>query len=256
MKKFITATLLFTILSTTSSFAASQTSCKLISRSGICLTNSCVSTNSCSKTNSCSNANSSAQKITRIITRCSPTYTITLPTQKITTQTEQSTTQAQQSTTQTTQTQPTPQAQQPTTPTQQTTPQTPQVSQNNSSYAKQVLDLVNNERAKNGLSPLVLDNALSSVAQAKSEDMMNKNYFSHTSPTYGSPFDMMKQFGISYTYAGENIAKGQKTPEQVVNAWMNSEGHRANILNKNFTKMGLGYAASGSTTYWTQMLIR
>ena len=83
--------------------------------------------------------------------------------------------------------------------------------------------------------------------------MKNNNYFSHTSPTYGSPFDMMKQFGISYKTAGENIAKGQKTPEAVVNAWMNSEGHRSNILNANYTQMGLGY--TNGTVYWCQMFI-
>ena len=65
--------------------------------------------------------------------------------------------------------------------------------------------------------------------------MINKNYFDHTSPTYGSPFDMMKKFGISYRTAGENIAKGQRTPQEVMNSWMNSSGHRANILNSSFT---------------------
>ncbi len=84
--------------------------------------------------------------------------------------------------------------------------------------------------------------------------MENNNYFSHTSPTYGSPFDMMKSFGITYNTAGENIAKGQKTAEDVVNGWMNSEGHRKNILNSAFTQMGLGYT-KGDTTYWAQMFI-
>ena len=122
------------------------------------------------------------------------------------------------------------------------------------SYAQQVLNLVNAERAKHSLSPLTLNSSVSRVAQAKAEDMKNNSYFSHTSPTYGSPFDMLKQFGISYSTAGENIAKGQKTPQAVVNAWMNSEGHRANILNKNFTQLGVGYV-DGSTTYWVQMFI-
>ena len=85
-----------------------------------------------------------------------------------------------------------------------------------SSYQQQVLDLVNAERTKRGISALTLDSNLSSVATKKSQDMVNKNYFDHTSPTYGSPFDMMKQFGISYRTAGENIAKGQKTPQEVV----------------------------------------
>ncbi|WP_242664935.1 CAP domain-containing protein, partial [Geobacillus zalihae] len=80
------------------------------------------------------------------------------------------------------------------------------------------------------------------------------HYFSHNSPTYGSPFEMMKKFGISYTAAGENIAKGQRTPQEVVNAWMNSEGHRANILNKNFTHIGVGFEENGYI--WTQQFIR
>ena len=125
-----------------------------------------------------------------------------------------------------------------------------------SSYQQQVLDLVNAERTKRGISALTLDSNLSSVATKKSQDMVNKNYFDHTSPTYGSPFDMMKQFGISYRTAGENIAKGQKTPQEVVTAWMNSEGHRKNILNPNFTNLGVGIAKdSKGTTYWTQMFI-
>ena len=125
-----------------------------------------------------------------------------------------------------------------------------------SSYQQQVLDLVNAERAKRGISALTLDSSLSSVATKKSQDMIDKNYFDHTSPTYGSPFDMMKQFGISYRSAGENIAKGQKTPQEVVAAWMNSEGHRKNILNPNFTNLGVGIAKdSNKTTYWTQMFI-
>ena len=125
-----------------------------------------------------------------------------------------------------------------------------------SSYQQQVLDLVNAERTKRGISALTLDSNLSSVATKKSQDMVNKNYFDHTSPTYGSPFDMMKQFVISYRTAGENIAKGQKTPQEVVTAWMNSEGHRKNILNPNFTNLGVGIAKdSKGTTYWTQMFI-
>ena len=122
-----------------------------------------------------------------------------------------------------------------------------------SSYESEVVRLVNIERAKNGLSPLEEDWELSRVARYKSQDMKDKNYFSHTSPTYGSPFEMMKSFGISYKSAGENIAKGYRTPEDVVRGWMNSPGHRANILNKSFTHIGVGYVASGN--YWTQMFI-
>lgn len=132
--------------------------------------------------------------------------------------------------------------------------ETTTISQSNSNYSTQVLNLVNKHRRENGLKELTLNSNLSNVAQIKANDMKSNNYFSHTSPTYGSPFDMIKQFGISYKTAGENIAKGQKTPEAVVNAWMNSEGHRANILNSNYTQMGLGYTANG-VVYWCQMFI-
>ncbi len=124
-----------------------------------------------------------------------------------------------------------------------------------SAFEKKVVELVNQERQKQGLSALQLDTKLSDVAREKSKDMMNKNYFSHTSPTYGSPFDMMKQFGIDYRTAGENIAKGQQTPEEVMNGWMNSDGHRKNILSPNFTHIGVGYVEGGGSTYWTQMFI-
>ena len=122
-----------------------------------------------------------------------------------------------------------------------------------SSYENEVVRLVNIERGKQGLKPLASDWQLSRVARYKSQDMRDKGYFSHTSPTYGSPFEMMKSFGISYRTAGENIARGQKTPSEVVNAWMNSSGHRANILNSSFTKIGVGYVKDGN--YWTQMFI-
>lgn len=120
-----------------------------------------------------------------------------------------------------------------------------------SAYAKEVVSLVNQERAKVGLDPLVIHTNLTKMAVAKAQDMSDNNYFSHTSPTYGSPFDMMKTFGITYKYAGENIAKGQKTPEEVVNAWMNSPGHKANILNENFTLIGVGYVNG----YWAQAFV-
>lgn len=110
-----------------------------------------------------------------------------------------------------------------------------------SSYASQVVSLVNQERAKAGLKPLKTDSKLTSVAVAKAKDMYANNYFDHNSPTYGSPFDMMKQFGVSYSYAGENIAKGQQNPQAVMNAWMNSSGHRANILNANYSSIGVAY---------------
>ncbi|MFS0905976.1 CAP domain-containing protein [Priestia aryabhattai] len=123
-----------------------------------------------------------------------------------------------------------------------------------SQFEQKVVDLVNQEREKQGLKPLTLNKKLSDVARTKSKDMMEKGYFDHNSPTYGSPFDMMKQFGIEYTTAGENIAKGQQSPEEVMNAWMNSDGHRKNILNPDFTEIGVGYV-KGDTTYWTQQFI-
>lgn len=109
------------------------------------------------------------------------------------------------------------------------------------SYEQQVASIVNQERAKQGLSSLSYNIALAKMAEDKAKDMYNNNYFSHTSPTYGSPFQMMDTYGISYMSAGENIAKGQKTPEEVMNAWMNSSGHRANILNTKYNQIGVGY---------------
>ncbi|MBQ8879972.1 MAG: SafA/ExsA family spore coat assembly protein [Clostridia bacterium] len=120
-------------------------------------------------------------------------------------------------------------------------------------YEKEVIRLVNVERQKAGLLPLQHDWELSRVARYKSQDMRDNGYFSHTSPTYGSPFQMIRSFGISYKSAGENIARGYTSPESVVNGWMNSSGHRANILNSSFTHIGVGYVTEGS--YWTQMFI-
>jgi uncharacterized YkwD family protein/spore coat assembly protein SafA len=116
----------------------------------------------------------------------------------------------------------------------------------------EVVRLVNEIRKSYGLNPLTENWELSRVARFKSEDMRDKRYFSHHSPTYGSPFEMMKNFGIKYRYAGENIAMGYPTAKAVVDGWMNSPGHRANILNRNFTSIGVGYC---SGNYWTQHFI-
>lgn len=134
-------------------------------------------------------------------------------------------------------------------------PEPPDTSVNSSvsDYEKKVVELVNEIRKDYGLSELKLNTKLCAVAKAKSQDMKDNNYFSHTSPTYGSPFDMIKSFGISYRTAGENIAMGYRTPEEVVDGWMNSEGHRANILNGSFKEIGMGHVANGN--YWTQMFI-
>ncbi|MGE5474308.1 MAG: SafA/ExsA family spore coat assembly protein [Ignavibacteriales bacterium] len=132
-------------------------------------------------------------------------------------------------------------------------PATPEIT----AVEKEVARLVNVERAKNGLPALAYNWQLARVARIKSEDMKNNNYFSHTSPTYGSPFTMMRSFGISYTAAGENIAMGQRTAAEVMNGWMNSPGHRSNILNSSFTQIGVGYAKdSYGRGYWTQQFIR
>ncbi|MGG2482284.1 CAP domain-containing protein [Brevibacillus borstelensis] len=117
-----------------------------------------------------------------------------------------------------------------------------------SQFAREVANLVNQERAKAGLAPLAYDAALEKVALAKAADMDQNNYFDHNSPTYGSPFDMMKRFGVSYMTAGENIAMGQRSAEEVMQQWMNSDGHRKNIMNPNFTKIGVGY----QNGYWVQ----
>ncbi len=131
--------------------------------------------------------------------------------------------------------------------------QNQETSQQLSQFEQEVVELTNQERAKQGLSPLEVDTELSKVAREKSRDMATSNYFDHNSPNHGSPFDMMKSYGISYRTAGENIAKGQQTPEEVVNAWMNSEGHRANILNGEYTHIGVGYVEQGN--HWTQQFI-
>lgn len=121
------------------------------------------------------------------------------------------------------------------------------------SEIQQVVNLTNQERAKAGLKALQIDTKLTQSAQAKSQDMKNKNYFSHTSPTYGSPFDQMKSMGITYKSAAENIAMGQRNAAEVVDAWMKSPGHKANIMNGSFTHIGVGLSDSGY--YWTQQFI-
>lgn len=122
-----------------------------------------------------------------------------------------------------------------------------------SSYERDVIRLVNEHRRVKGIPELSYDWELSRVARIKSQDMKDSGYFAHNSPTYSSPFQMIKSFGISYRSAAENIARGYATPESVVNGWMNSPGHRANILNSAFTHIGVGYVSDGN--YWTQMFI-
>ncbi|WP_372663450.1 CAP domain-containing protein [Cohnella sp.] len=123
-------------------------------------------------------------------------------------------------------------------------------------YEQQVLQLTNQKRQEAGLSPCAgNDSNLNRSARAKSQDMASNNYFSHESPTYGDPFAMMRNFGVQYQSAGENIAMGQPTPQEVVTAWMNSPGHRKNIMNGSFTHLGVGYVLQNGRAYWTQQFI-
>lgn len=120
---------------------------------------------------------------------------------------------------------------------------------------KRILDLCNAERAKTGAPALKANNDLTKLARMKSKDIVDKNYFSHQSPTYGSPFEMMRDYGVSYMYAGENLAQNT-TADKAFSAWMGSEGHKKNILNPNFTELGVGIAPKGDGSFiYTQMFI-
>lgn len=124
-----------------------------------------------------------------------------------------------------------------------------------SAYISQVLSLVNEERAKAGLSPLTLDTGASEAADIRAKEIVNN--FSHTRPNGNSFSSALTENGVSYRSAGENIAYGQNTPSEVMNSWMNSSGHRANILNQNFTKIGIGhYETANGTDYWVQVFLR
>ena len=120
-----------------------------------------------------------------------------------------------------------------------------------SSYEDQVLQLVNKERAKAGLSSLTTSKSLSSAANKRAVEIVKS--FSHTRPNGTSFSTVFDEYGINIMSGGENIAYGQKTPEEVVNAWMNSSGHRANILNSKFNKLGVGVHRENGTIYWTQL---
>ncbi len=124
------------------------------------------------------------------------------------------------------------------------------------SLEQEVIRLINVERGKQGLPALTENWELSRVARYKSQDMIDKNYFAHQSPTYGSPFRMMEAFGLKFSAAAENIAYGQRTAAEVVRAWMNSPGHRANILSRAYRYTGVGAAKKANgTLYWTQMFM-
>jgi uncharacterized YkwD family protein len=128
-----------------------------------------------------------------------------------------------------------------------TAPKTPSAQTNSSTLTaeeQQMVKLVNDARAQNGVPPLQVDMQLTNVARIKAQDMIDNNYFSHNSPKYGSPFDMMRDFGIKYVQAGENIA-GNQNVQDAQNALMNSPGHRQNILNPDYTHIGIGIKKGG-----------
>lgn len=119
-----------------------------------------------------------------------------------------------------------------------------------SRYISEVVRLVNAERAKEGLAALQMDSSLNSAAQVRAKEIVTS--FSHTRPNGANCFTALSEAGIKYNGSGENIAYGQKTPAEVVNAWMNSAGHRANIMSSKFTKIGVGCHNSNGTYYWSQ----
>jgi uncharacterized YkwD family protein len=135
----------------------------------------------------------------------------------------------------------------------------PRIKQSNA-FELQVFRLVNMERTSRGIPALTLNSTLAELARLKSTDMRDNNYFGHNSPLYGSPQQMLDRFGVEWRASAENIAAGPTTPEEVVRVWMNSTGHRANILDRRFTDTGVGYVAGNPTseyrTYWTQLFIQ
>ena len=114
--------------------------------------------------------------------------------------------------------------------------------------AETVLNLINEERKAQGITPLQIDDLLNSTAQAKATDMVKNNYFSHDSPTYGSPFEMMQNAGITYRTAGENIA-GNPSVENAVKSWLASESHKQNLLSNAYNYIGIGIEESPAYGY-------
>lgn len=132
-------------------------------------------------------------------------------------------------------------------------PDTEAPGEENLSFAEQVVELVNEERAKEGLAPLTVDKKVQAAAQVRAVEI--KTSFSHTRPNGSNFATALKEQDVTYRRSGENIAWGQRSPQEVVNAWMNSAGHRANIMNKNFTKIGVGYYQHNGVNYWSQLFI-
>lgn len=135
------------------------------------------------------------------------------------------------------------------------TPDNNDISNSEHAFIKQVVDLVNAERAKEGLSPLTINTKVQAAAQVRAREC--EQSFSHTRPNGSSFATALKEQNVSYRSAGENIAWGQRSPEAVMKAWMNSSGHRANIMNPNFTTIGVGYYQNANgTNYWCQLFTR
>jgi uncharacterized protein YkwD len=126
-----------------------------------------------------------------------------------------------------------------------------QTSSNTSGYASEVLRLVNRERSRYGLPAYTTTQPLTSAANQRAKEITTN--FSHTRPNGSSFFTVLREFGVPFRAAGENIAYGQRTPQEVVNTWMGSAGHRRNILSSRFTKMGVGVNQSGGRNYWTEL---
>jgi len=125
------------------------------------------------------------------------------------------------------------------------------------SIEDEIIRLVNVQRVNSGLQPLAYNWQAARVARYKSNDMITNNYFNHISPVYGSPFKMMESFGLKFSAGAENIAYGQRTAQEVMNSWMNSPGHKANILSKSYTQIGVGVAKkSNGTLYFTQLFLK
>ena len=124
------------------------------------------------------------------------------------------------------------------------------INQANSKFVSETINLVNIERNKKGLSPLIEDTQLTNIAFVKAQDMVKNKYFEHISKRYGAPWDMADGFGYYYKTFGENIAHGYESSNEVVTAWMNSQGHRANILNSKYTRIGVGISLDNYNQYY------
>lgn len=130
----------------------------------------------------------------------------------------------------------------------------PESDMDETDFAAQVAALVNQERAKAGLAPLTVNARAAAAAQVRAKEITTS--FSHTRPDGSSFSTALKEAGVSFRRSGENIAYGQRSPQAVMDVWMNSSGHRANILNPNFTEIGVGhYTNAAGVNYWTQLFI-